>query len=131
MENVRNQILNLINTHGKSASKITEALCSIGDGKMEVGITRIAKYFENIGIIKGSVGTLSTIALIVVIKKFVYDKFKNNQKDGEEILNGLEEILINDEVAVVNEVNSENLTINKGSSLPVDEIVDNNFQSVL
>lgn len=129
MENIRKQILTLINTHGKSASKMTEALCYIGDGKMEVGITKIAKYFEKIGVIKGSVGTLTIVGLTLAIKKFVYDKIKSNKIVGEEILDGLEKVMLCDENAIDNELGNEGVSIDKGLSSLADQTIGDTIQS--
>lgn len=100
MNDISYKIIELTNTKGKSAAKMTEALKVLGNGKMEEGITRVAKYFEKSGFVKGSIATLTVVGAIAVIKKLIYDRIKDNslKSEGEKILKELDEVLSKEEI---------------------------------
>ena len=64
----KEQIMTLLNEKGKSADTMTSALKSIGDGSMENGINKLARFMEkagkNQGVLLGVVGTITIAGLI-------------------------------------------------------------------
>lgn len=97
------QIETLLQSRGKSASKMTEALKFIGNGKMEVGLNRIAEYFsregEKAGIIKGVTGTLTIVAIfagVAYLVKEAIEKNKNLKSEGEALIRDLRDGLSDD-----------------------------------
>lgn len=106
MDDVAQKIYELLMAEGMSADKITHALACIGDGKMDVGIKRVADFFmeegidqgEKRGLKKGSVGgviggvAIASIsyALIRFFKKRIDEK-KELSMRGKTILKALEE----------------------------------------
>ena len=82
MDGLASQIYTLIQLEGKSADKITHALATIGGGKMDVGIKRLADFYMKAGdrkgekrgrkegIAEGIGGTLSIFAIYHLIKFF-------------------------------------------------------------
>lgn len=79
MDGFASQIYTLIQLEGKSADKITYALATIGGGKMDVGIKRLADFYMKAsdrkgekrgrkeGIAEGIGGTLSIFAIYHLI----------------------------------------------------------------
>ena len=114
MSNHANEILELINTSDKAASDMTKALKSIGGGDMQKGINRIADYFmkvgnqtgfiqgakigEKKGLLKGSVSTLSILALVAggIYLKDKYEEYKHQkalEQEGQTILSTMQETI--------------------------------------
>ena len=104
MSNTGNQIKQLLQSNGKSASEMTHALKFIGDGSMEDGLKRIGDYFEEEakkgrvdsaigGAIGAAVITMIFVGLGVLIKRKI-DEDKKHKEEGEAILKGLEEGLL-------------------------------------
>lgn len=105
MDDLASKIYDLIQSEGKSADKITHALASIGGGKMDVGIKRLADFFmetgdrkgEKRGLVKGISGTLGGITFASVLYYLIkFIKKKSNEKkeyeaEGKAILRELEE----------------------------------------
>ncbi len=106
MDKIETQIVGLIQSKGKSADKMTSAFKFIGNGSMEEGIKRFAKFFsdsgyskgEHVGIIKGISGTLGGITAAFLIYQLVQyirqqiQKQKELEKEGKEIIAALESI---------------------------------------
>lgn len=109
MDDLTAQICNLLQSERQSADKITHALARIGDGKMDVGIKRLADFFmktgnikgEKRGLAKGIGGTLGGITILSVLYYLIkYIKNRINEKkeyeaEGKVILKELEEALNN------------------------------------
>lgn len=98
MNNVEKQILNLINSTGKSVTKMSNPLKIIGDGSMEKGIKKIADYMLNTGLMKGRVqgvvGTITITGIALIIGKLIKDYIKEkklHKEEGEAILKALED----------------------------------------
>ena len=106
MDKRETQILELVQSEGKSADKMTSAFKFIGNGNMEDGIRRFAKFFsdsgyskgEQAGIIKGVGGTLGSITvalLIYQLVQYIKQQIRNHEeleKAGTEIIVALENI---------------------------------------
>jgi len=106
MDNIEKQILGLVQTKGKSADKMTSAFKFIGNGSMEDGIKRFAKFFsdsgyskgEQTGILKGVGGTLGSITAALLIYQLVQyireqvQKKKELEEEGNKIIAALEDI---------------------------------------
>lgn len=104
MDKIGEQILDLVQSKGKSADKITSAFKFIGKGSMEAGINRLAKFYsdsgyskgQQSGIIKGVGGTLGSITILVLayqlvqyIKQYIQNQ-KELEKEGQDIIAALE-----------------------------------------
>ncbi|MBQ3252183.1 MAG: hypothetical protein IJB02_02955 [Oscillospiraceae bacterium] len=106
MDKMETQILGLVQSKGKSAEKMTSAFKFIGNGSMEEGIKRFAKFFsdsgyskgEQAGIMKGVGGTLGTLTLAALIYylalyiKQQVQKQKELEKEGQGIIAALESV---------------------------------------
>lgn len=106
MDKMETQILGLVQSKGKSAEKMTSAFKFIGNGSMEEGIKRFAKFFsdsgyskgEQAGIMKGVGGTLGTLTLAALIYYLVLyikqqvQKQKELEKEGQGIIAALESV---------------------------------------
>ena len=99
MNDIGNQIIKLIKIKGQNAAQLTHAVSFIGNGNMHTGIERIAKFFRSKGIIEGSLGTLSIVGIILAIKQLI--KSGKVNKEGQEILSGLDEILTSENNRIV------------------------------
>lgn len=98
MSTMSTQIMDLVGTKNISASDMSHAAKLIGDGDMQQGFRKIARYFKDMGYlegsrhgwIKGSVTTLVVGAVVwggVQIKR-LYDENqfrKRLERDGEAI----------------------------------------------
>lgn len=104
MSSISKEISELLNSSGKSASEMTHALKFIGNGSMEAGLSRIGDYFEKEiksateksaigGVIGGAIGATILIATGVLVKRKI-DENKKHKEEGEDILKGLKEGLI-------------------------------------
>ena len=87
MNNDVNQVLALITDTGKNAAEMTNGLKNVGNGSMQDGINRIAKYFFDEGIIRGKrIGIVQGIVLVSLTAvggitiKYVLDKKKHKQE---------------------------------------------------
>lgn len=106
MDKIEKQILGLVRSKGKSADKMTSAFKFIGNGSMEDGIKRFAKFFsdsgyskgEQTGILKGVGGTLGGITAAILIYQLVQyirqqiQKKKELEQEGNKIITALESI---------------------------------------
>lgn len=110
MDKIEKEILRLVQSKGKSADKMTSAFKFIGDGSMEDGIKRFAKFFSDSGystgyskgqqngLIKGVGGALGVITIAVLSYQLVQyikqqiQKNKELEKKGHEIIAALESI---------------------------------------
>ena len=103
MDDINKQILELVNTRGKSAPQMTHALKFIGDGNMENGIEKIKTYFvsegkkigEMTGYVKGVVFTSLVFTVAILIKEKI-ETDKKRKEEGQAILMGLEASLTNE-----------------------------------
>ncbi|CDB15314.1 putative uncharacterized protein [Clostridium sp. CAG:221] len=96
MNKTSKEILDFLSSTGKSASEMTHALKFIGNGSMEDGLLRIGDYFERevkIGTAKGAIGATIILTTVALVKKKI-DESKKHKEEGEAILKGLEEGLI-------------------------------------
>lgn len=103
MNDTNKEILDFFNSSGKSASAMTHALKSIGNGSMEAGVSRIGDYFKKEvkiaiekGVKSGAIGSVIGITLVfatVSLVKKKIDESKKHKDEGEAILKGLEEAL--------------------------------------
>ncbi len=106
MDKIEKQILDLVQSKGKSADKMTSAFKFIGNGSMEDGIKHFAKFFsdsgyskgEQTGILKGVGGTLGGITAAILIYQLVQyirqqiQKKKELEQEGNKIITALESI---------------------------------------
>lgn len=94
MNDRKEEIKKLLADACKSGPEMTHGLKNVGDGDMKRGITILAEYFEENGIKKGAiggtVGTLTVLGLIAVVKK-AYDMNKTHKEKGEKIVKGLQQ----------------------------------------
>lgn len=93
------QIMTLLNEKGKSADTMTSALKSIGDGSMENGINKLARFMEkagkNQGVLLGIMGTITIAGLIQLLIKYIKNKISSEKKfelEGKAIIKKLENI---------------------------------------
>ncbi len=100
MKEMSNEVSNLVNVSGKSASNMTQALKNLGDGNMQSGINFLGSYFENIGyqqgievgerrgFVKGSL-VIGGACIVMGVVSGIYTHFKNKQQkqETEELLN--------------------------------------------
>lgn len=121
MDDLTAQICNLLQSERQSADKITHALARIGDGKMDVGIKRLADFFmktgnikgEKRGLAKGIGGTLGGITILSVLYYLIkYIKNRINEKkeyeaEGKVILKELEEALNNSNECMIEETSKK------------------------
>lgn len=96
MSKTSEQIKDLILNFGKKAPEMTHALKFIGDGNMQKGIGKIADYYFEEGMkkgtIKGAAGGAATLAIGALVIRFVKKKIsesKKHEQEGQEILKGL------------------------------------------
>lgn len=110
MNNVSQEIHDLIDTTGKAAPDMTQALKNIGSGSMQEGIRKLADYFsavgnesgfargvkfgEQSGWLKGSLSTLGIVSLAVggkyIIDKYAeYKRKKAIEQEGQAILEAM------------------------------------------
>ena len=118
--NTTAEIYDLMETTGKSAPDITQALKNIG-GDMQTGIKRIGEYFHDEGMLEGFQtgkhigekdgfikGSAITIAVMIFVRTgfYLYDKYKEkvaleeHEAEGEEILEGLKAAIATEEEVV-------------------------------
>lgn len=113
MNDIDEQILDLVNNKGKSASQMTHALKFIGNGDMGTGLEKVKDYFtregkkigEVTGCVKGIVFTSLIFAIGVLIKKEI-ERNRKRAEEGEILLKKLEEELRNDNDDLKDEVMS-------------------------
>ena len=83
------QIADLITASGQTGPQMTHALKVLGNGDMQQGLIRIAKFFLaegksyiNIGRLQGVVGGAAVVGLIFLIAKLIKDgREKSKQKE--------------------------------------------------
>ncbi len=135
MDGLASQIYTLIQLEGKSADKITHALATIGGGKMDVGIKRLADFYMKAGdrkgekrgrkegIAEGIGGTLSIFAIYHLIKFFkrkIKEK-KEYKAEGEAILTSLERASIGNSECIIVKTDEKNRT---NIDTPTEGVVD-------
>lgn len=91
MRTIFYEIQDLISTTGKAAPDMTAALKRIGNGNMQVGIKKLAKYFDSVGfesgiklgtkngMVKGSLVTLGAVSL-VACSVFIKEKYNDYKR---------------------------------------------------
>ncbi|MCM1233069.1 MAG: hypothetical protein NC489_23340 [Ruminococcus flavefaciens] len=132
MDDLSLQIYDLIQSEKKSADKITRALADIGDGKMNVGIKRVADFFmktgsvegEKRGLVKGEIrgtlGCITTLSVLYCLISFIKKKInkkKEYEAEGKIILRALEDAPNDSDeysIAETNEKNKVNICEQKG-----------------
>jgi hypothetical protein len=95
VSDISKAIISLVEASGKSSSKMTHGLKSVGNGSMQAGITRIADYFAKEGIKVGAIGgfiggsVAVGVPLILFLRKVINEN-KKHKAEGEAILRDLE-----------------------------------------
>ena len=101
MSNTANQILNLMQSNGKTAPEITHDLKVLGNGSMQAGLQRIGAYFNHEiaiesskalsrGRVEGTLIGIGITAIVIPTALYLKKKFKEiNEHDaeGQKILN--------------------------------------------
>lgn len=90
------QIADLITADGQTGPRMTHALKVLGNGDMQQGLIRIAKFFLaegksyiKVGRIQGAVGVAACAGLIFLIAKLIKDGHeKSKQKEEAEAIIG-------------------------------------------